>query len=269
MSSVSNACEELTLTADGATAIVDLTHGGRLASLTVAGHELLVTKAVEHRADDPFGWGAYPMVPWAGRVADGRFSFHGQEHQLPLNMGDHSLHGTGFTQPWRQVGSDAAIFDLAAPWPFSGTVSQTFELTANFFRCYMTVAAEQAMPAMIGWHPWFVRELEGHSADLQFGEAKMFERDGRGIPTGQLIDVPPGPWDDCFTELTSHPQITWGDLLSIELRSSCQHWVIYTEPEHALCVEPQTGPPNQFNLAPATVAPKSTMEAWYSVSWRH
>ena len=37
--------------------------GARLASLVVAGHERLVT-----RGDDPLGWGAYPMVPFAGRL---------------------------------------------------------------------------------------------------------------------------------------------------------------------------------------------------------
>ncbi len=265
--SVATSSEEFTLTADSASATIDTSHGGRLASLVVDSHELLVTMPIEHRAGDPFGWGAYPMVPWAGRVARGQFAFQGDQHQMPINMGDHSLHGTGFTAGWRRVGSDAVSLTLEDPWPFGGTVSQTFELTASFFRCRMTVTAQQAMPVMIGWHPWFVRQLDGQEATLSFGEARMYERGQDGIPTGQLIDVPDGPWDDCFTDLTERPRIDWGDTLSIELQSSCDHWVLYTEPDHALCVEPQSGPPNQFNTEPDTIGPKSTFEAWYSISW--
>lgn len=262
--------DEFTLTADGVSATVDATHGGRLASLIVDDHELLVTAPPEERAGDPFGWGAYPMVPWAGRVAKGRFSYQQQDYQLPVNLGDHSLHGIGFTTPWRRVGSDAVAFDFSEPWPFAGAVSQTFELTDTFFRCRMTVTAEQSMPILVGWHPWFVRHLDdGAEAALDFGGARMYERDAGGIPTGRLIDVPEGPWDDCFTDLTSKPAISWGDAITIQLESSCNHWVIYTEPDHALCVEPQSGPPNEFNTDQArTVKPGQTFEAWYSISWR-
>ena len=34
------------------------------------------------------------------------------------------------------------------------------------------------------------------------------------------------------------------------LASSADHWVVYDEPSHALCVEPQTGPPNDVNDDP-------------------
>ena len=49
---------------------LDPAHGGRLASLQIDGREVLVTES-----DDPRGWGAYPMVPWAGRVRSGRFAW--------------------------------------------------------------------------------------------------------------------------------------------------------------------------------------------------
>ncbi len=264
---VDDSLEEFTLAADGADATIDVANGGRLASLRVGESELLVTAQPEHRAGDPFGWGAYPMVPWAGRIAEGRFSFDGSEYQMPINMGEHSLHGTGFTSQWHRVGSDAIALTFDDPWPFLGSVSQTFELTDRFFRCRMTITAEEVMPAMAGWHPWFVRELDGHEASLSFGEAKMYKRDAAGIPTGELVGVPDGPWDDCFTQLSENPRIRWGDHLAVELQSSCDHWVIYTEPDHALCVEPQSGPPNQFNTKPELATPNASLEIWYLITW--
>ena len=60
---------------------IDPSQGGRLASLQVFDHELLVTSA-----PSPLHWGSYPMAPWAGRVRHGRFSHDGREYQLPLRM---------------------------------------------------------------------------------------------------------------------------------------------------------------------------------------
>ena len=51
--------------------------GGRIASLVVDGTELLVTGGPD---DHPMLWGSFPMVPWAGRIREGRFRFDGREH---------------------------------------------------------------------------------------------------------------------------------------------------------------------------------------------
>ncbi|NBY57672.1 MAG: aldose epimerase, partial [Actinobacteria bacterium] len=39
----------------------------------------------------------------------------------------------------------------------------------------------------------------------------------------------------------------------IVVDSDCDHWVIYDMPTHALCVEPQSGPPDGFTLLPQLV----------------
>src|SRR5829696_9768717 len=87
----------LVLEAGDARATVDEEAGGRLASLVVDGHELLVTTG---HLPGPLYWGCYPMAPWAGRVRRGRFTFQGREHRLPINMAPHAIHGTTFTRPW-------------------------------------------------------------------------------------------------------------------------------------------------------------------------
>ena len=53
--------------------------GGRVGSLVIGGHEVIL-------GGDPdrMRWGSYPMAPFAGRIRHGRFSFRGRDHQLPL-----------------------------------------------------------------------------------------------------------------------------------------------------------------------------------------
>jgi hypothetical protein len=55
-------------------------------------------------------------------------------------------------------------------------------------------------------------------------------------------------WDDPFVGVTTPPQITWGDDLVLTLTAgpAVTHWMIY-DPDDALCVEPQVGPPDAFH----------------------
>lgn len=249
--------------------VVSPDHGGRLASLTVGGHELLITDA----GDGAMQWGSYPMVPWAGRVRNGRFHFAGRDVELPQNLPPHSAHGVGFTSTWTVVDDRTIHCPLAPPWPFGGTATQRFDLDPAGLTTTLTVTAAEAMPVMVGWHPWFPKTLTGDddvdvAAHLTFGPAMMYELDDVAIPTGQLVDQPEGPWDNCFTNVPGNPCISWPGVLEIELSSSCDHWVVYDQPAHALCVEPQSAAPDVFNRQPLVLNAGEELSAWYRIAWR-
>ncbi|MGI9608417.1 MAG: aldose 1-epimerase [Acidimicrobiales bacterium] len=250
----------LDLASDAVELRVDLTNGGRLASLVVHGHELLVG-----RRDDPLAWGCYPMVPFAGRIDQGVLTWRGANHQLPAVLGRHAIHGYGFTSPWTRVDDHTIAFELMAPWPYAGTVTQRFDLTDEHLDVGMTLRAVDAQPVSLGWHPWFLRELNGATCALELDAEWMYEIDDE-IPTGQLAPPPPGPWDNCFTGLRSNPRLRWGDL-SIELSSSADHWIVYDMPDHALCVEPQTGPPNDVNTNPTVVDAGEEFAITFRIAW--
>ena len=91
--------------------------------------------------------------------------------------------------------------------------------------------------------------------------------DGHQIPTGELTHVPDPPWDDCFVGLASDPRIIWPEALSLTISSTLDHWVIYTETDHALCVEPQSGPPNELNRDPHTIPAGGVMRASMTLTW--
>jgi aldose 1-epimerase len=244
---------------------VSAADGGRMASLIVRGHELLVTAG-----PGPIVWGAYPFAPFAGRIRDGRFRFDGLEVALPLNLPPNAIHGTVFERAWRVEGPDTMSTDLGPDWPFRGRVTQQFVVDADGLDVTLRLEAEDRMPATLGWHPWFVRRMAGADCDveLRFEADQMYQRDSAGLPDGHLVTPGPGPWDDCFVGLRSAPRLTWPGHLALELRSTADHWVVYTELAHALCVEPQTGPPDAVNLGRTGIVERGdALEVEMSWTW--
>lgn len=236
---------------------IDETNGGRVASLQVAGRDLLVGGGPASAA---MRWGSYPMVPWAGRVRRGRFTFEGVDHELPINLDQHAIHGTCYERAWERIGEASLRIGLGPDWPFGGVAVQHFALGPSSLTCVLEVhAADRPMPASIGWHPWFVKPDE-----LVFSAGAMYLRDDDYIPTGITVPTPPGPWDDCFTDIRRAPRLRWDDL-HLAISSTCDHWVCFDQPEHATCVEPQSGPPDAFTIAPEVVMPGSPLV--HSMTW--
>jgi len=242
--------------------------GGRLARLAVGGRDLLVTG---DSADDPMHWGSYPMVPFAGRLGAGRFEVEGRTVQLPCNLPPHAIHGTGFTSRWDvlDAGLDHAELSVVLDWPLGGSAHQHVQLTADALVCVLTVVAgDRTMPVTLGWHPWFLKP----DAD-RFAFGSMYERGSDYLPTGRL--VPPGarPWDDCFVAPAAPPELRYAPTASlpgvvVTVDSDCDHWVVYDQPAHATCVEPQSGPPDAVHLGAATMlAPGGMLQRTMTIRW--
>ena len=260
------------LLTDRITLDIDPERGGRVAQLWFDGVPVLVGAAdVPTSMLGPGGeipataWGSYPMVPWAGRVRRGRFLFDGNEHRLPINMGEHAIHGTGFTDLWsaEATTSNAARLSVDLPadhrWPFGGRAVQTFTIDDTGVEMVMEVTAgTRGFPVSFGWHPWF-RKPER----IRFEPTRMYRRDADGIAVDELIEVPAGPWDDCF--VNTHPIEVTISGIDLRLTSDCTRWVVYDQPDHATCIEPQTGPPNAFTIEPRILLPGCSFSAWYRI----
>lgn len=271
--------DRLRLAAPGVEAVVDLVAGGRLASFAVDGRELLVTEGF-----GPIAWGSFPMVPFAGRVRGGRFAFRGRSYDLPIEMPPHAIHGTVLDRRWELIDDRTITTDLGPSWPFAGRAVQRFEIDAGRLTCRLELHADETMPASIGWHPWFRRQprpvagadagladagLPVEPVELELDAGAMFRRDAAGIATRDLVvPPPPGPWDDCFTDLRRPPIVRWPGFLELTIESDCPAWVVYTMPTDALCVEPQTAPPDALNTGPALVDPGHPLVAEMTWTWR-
>ena len=240
--------------------VVDRVDGGRLSSLTWDGMELLRRRTSERA--NPVWYGCYPMAPFAGRIGHGALTFDGVTHQLETNDPPHALHGNVFARPWEYLGVEDGVhaFEIAtdARWPFPARVHSKILVSHASLTLGLSVTSEVRQPAWVGWHPWWVRRVGrddgsvGGELVLDNSARTMLERVD-ALPTGERVTVPPGPWDDAFTDLDGPMTLTWPDLLRVEMTSDGDWWVIYNEQPDALCVEPQTSPPDAMRLGLAPV----------------
>jgi aldose 1-epimerase len=249
---------------------VDPERGARLASLEVLGRELLWAGEAH---GDPLRGGCYPMVPWAGRLRRGRVSIAGRVHQVTGvgRHGDHPLHGTVADRPWTVISHDATHvrcrIDLGDRWPCEGIVEHLVTLDEYGVTCTLTLAtADTAFPAQVGWHPWFTapwrREVGFHS---------HYPRGADMLPVGVVEPWPGDPlgneaFDDCFWGPRWIPRLIHPDGSVIEVSSDCGHWVIYDEPGTAVCLEPQSGPPDGATIDGVVVPPGASLQRWMRIA---
>ncbi len=242
--------------------------GGRIASLEVDGRDVIVPVAAAP-STDPLGWGCYPMVPFAGRIRDGRLAFGGVVHDLPRRDGRHALHGTVDIARWDvlEVDDTGALLTcgLGPDWPFVGRVEHRIRLVEDGVRLELDLSAAEDMPAQVGWHPWFPRP-----ARIRAGFEAWLPRDDDGMPTtvpvGRVPVIGDGV-DDCFVSPAGPVRVETAARV-LEMTSDCAHWVVYSGAEHGVCVEPQSGPPNESGHDPRVLRAGENMRRWFEMRWR-
>ena len=175
--------------------------------------------------------------------------------------------GSCSTAAWpdvHEVSDTSCTSTRGLDWEFGGSVTQTIDLFPD--RVDVALAIEStggAFPAELGWHPWFRKPDR-----LEFSPTAMYARNEFGIPTGALVEPDDGPWDDCF--VNTEPVVLHYDRAvapAVRLESDCDHWVVYDMPTDATCVEPQSGPPDAFNLRPHVVDPDTSLRRTMTISW--
>jgi aldose 1-epimerase len=268
--------DDRTLLADGDAAItVAPADGCRFTSLRVGPYEVLSDGQAPTQHDglgaNLFGWGSFVMAPWAGRIRDGQADWDGRRLELERHGDPHALHGLVHSAPWTRV--DDATWQVrisADRWFAPLLVSQTVHLAEDQLRLDLEVSAEDgAAPATVGWHPWFRRTLAegGPPVELELPARAMYRRDADGIAVPSFASVPDGPFDDAFVDLDGPVTLTWPGQLSLAIDSDAPVTVVFTEPSTVVCVEPQSGPPDEVHHpAPRVVTRDRPLRL--STTWR-
>lgn len=270
----------LTLTSQSgiATCIIAPETGGRIESLQIHrvgdsatdDPEVLLTRENRRPGDDEvFFGGCFIMAPYCGRVRDGIFRFDGRVYELPKRRGPHAIHGTVTENHWvvlQHTESSAVLAcELGKNWPFEGTIHHNITLDDDALFMTLTLNAHEAMPAQIGWHPWF-----RPPQDFTLPFDALMQRDDHGITTAKLTNFEGsrhGTFDDCFVGphgpiVLSYPEF---DLI---LNSDCSHWVVFDQRTDGVCFEPQSGPPNAINDCPQVLHADERLSHWFEVRWR-
>jgi len=171
--------------------------GGSILSLTFRGQPVLrPTNAV----GDVRATACYPTIPYANRIAHGKFSWGGKTYKLPFNTpsSPHPIHGVGWRQPWSvgQQGESACdlLLDFKPDneWPFPFAAKQRIALGATGLsvRVTLTNKALQDAPLGFGFHPFFVARGGDR---INFTAKGIYKNSADLLPDG-FIAKGPG-WD--------------------------------------------------------------------------
>jgi aldose 1-epimerase len=277
----------------GALCRIEPAEGGRIVSLVIGGAERILPKTRARAVRPPIYWGCYAMVPWAGRLANGRIPTADGEVRLQPNLPPSAIHGLGFDKEWMIVEqSEAAVTMKCAlrghGWPFGGEARQVVRLEPDALALELELADyTRAGPAGLGWHPWFLRPAAGDMA-VRLDASEVLVLDADNVPTGKVRrvaeaeDLRQGPpladrrLDHVYVGARGPAILRWPDLeLAMESDKSLTTVVVHTPPE-GICVEPQTMWPNAPLLAARgvprtglrTLAPGERFAAHTRWTWR-
>ena len=187
---------ELTLQ-DGRWAAVVSTYGASLRGVTCDG-ETVVTGY--RGADAKQGGQGDVLIPFPGRVRNGRYEWDGVEHQLPLTDkdGPNAIHGFVRKMDWTlasRTASSAAFqlrFEGAAGYAFPLALGVEYSLHDTHglqVTTTITNSGAAAAPVGVGFHPYFTvgsATIEADRLELPFAAVMEFES---LLPTGRTIAV--------------------------------------------------------------------------------
>jgi aldose 1-epimerase len=209
------------------------------------------------------GLGSFPLVPFSGRIANGRFSFGGKSVRLPPNhptdpAHPHPLHGFGWLDSWDVIDVDAQSCRMrlrraAGDWPWPFEAEQRFKLVETGFVYGLSIenTGLAAMPAGLGLHPHFPRR----GARLSLEVDGVWETRGDGVPTTWRPLKAPPRWfsgatiDNAFSGAFASIAIDWpGHRLTIAPDPAFNVVVVYAPAgDDFFCVEPTSHVPDAFN----------------------
>jgi aldose 1-epimerase len=219
---------------------------------------------------DPWATACFPLVPWSNRIREGRFAFGGRTVSLPPNrpQARHAIHGLGFEAPWTVVDlgpARAALEHVHAPgaWPWAYRAVQRIALTPAGLELELSLEnrGDAAMPAGLGWHPYFPRTpetmLTACVGGLWLTDAEVLplacvtppaDRDpGRGLAVDRVV------LDNAYVGWDGRAVVAWPERrarLRLAAGGPLGTLVVYTPPgEGFFCAEPVSHVTDAFNLA--------------------
>ena len=220
---------------------------------------------------DVFASSCFPLIPFSNRIANGRFSFAGEAHQIEPNHPNekHPIHGNSWQKPWKVISQTANSCRLSLSykpepkgWPWAYYAEQLIAITDDIlaFELSITNTDEHPFPAAIGLHPFF---SDAQSAQIEFEAETLWEHDKDILPThlrrltsetdfSKFQFLKDRRLDNCFSGWNGATKMCWPSFNHvIEMRADpvFSNLVVYSQPETSFfCLEPVTHTNNALNL---------------------
>lgn len=241
---------------------------------------------IENLLKEPRQFYGNPILfPFPGRISGGKFTFQGQDINLPINFQDGTaIHGFVFDKKWKIIRTSEpskkeaflqSMFvsdnQITKYYPFPFKLEMRYTLRDSELNLLFIAhnVGELELPFGYGIHPYFL--LTGRRKDwkLYCPASKNFELINV-LPTGKKMPVKAefdfleprsldGMYmDDLFGDIqkAEDGSITcWlenrelGVRIEVTSDQNFEYYVLYAPREHPfICIEPYTCIPNAFNL---------------------
>lgn len=153
---------------------------------------LLWQPGYNRNAVSPVG-GCFPLIPYANRIKNARFSFNNREFDIDGQKCEptHALHGDGWTSLWQVISHQKSSITLSYHShfsPFHYQATQVIELVNNAVCITLNIIhlGENRMPYGMGFHPWFIKKS---NTTLYAPAEHMYEEDEEHFST-KFVSVP-------------------------------------------------------------------------------
>jgi aldose 1-epimerase len=257
--------------------------GNRAEEIKVHGKNILYATGAKAFNGVPF------LAPWGNRIPGGGFWANGKRYEFNTGLNNLSInngitiHGMLSASPlWMvtEMGADAKSAhvtsrlefwrypDLMANWPFAHEYLMTYTLTASGVEVSIKITnlSAEAMPVVIGFHPYFnLPDVPRSETTIHIPARKHVEMDKDLVATGELTDntladevsLKDHTFDDGFTDLirdasglaTLSFQGT-GSKIDVVYGPKYRVALVYAPPgQDFVCFEPMVGITNAVNLA--------------------
>lgn len=241
--------------------------GGAVLSLDWRGQP--VFRPTPEGATDILETACFPLVPYANRIADGRFVFDGRTVQLTAleRFAPHALHGDGWLSPWTVESRTAGRVEMTLDWtgdpegwPWPWRAHQVVELTEQglSISVSMTNAGDAVMPSGLGLHPYFHRLADSR---LTLSADGVWVTDAREIPERLGAPAEIADWSEGLAladaPFVDHAYAGWdgaavldggGRRVILSADAPARWTQVYAPPgADFLCVEPVTHRPDAHN----------------------
>lgn len=246
------------------------------------------------------------MAPFPNRIRDGKYSFNGQDYQLPLNdtkLGN-AIHGFVFDKVFELLSHDESQTECSVElqysyngkmegFPFPFKMNLTYILSDDGLECETLVVntGQQPMPFGDGWHPYFQTNNKVDRLQLCLPSAELIELDDKKIPTGKLL--PFTDFEDCLVTIGDRNFDTGlklklngrDDIVNIELydpdndilidvwqevgTNKYNYLQLYIPPDRqSIAIEPMSCAADAFNngMGLITLAPGERFQARYGIT---
>lgn len=239
--------------------------GGSIQELTVGGITLIKEITMDESGLENYRT-KYPsavLFPFPNRVAQGKYSFNGEQFQLSINEpGFHNaIHGLVSNQQFAVGRIDNQSISLRYTHDSSNGFPFAFEFVITYLFSEMGIEVSfevinkgsQPFPFGIGWHPYF--ELENYdNCSVAFSAEKKYVNDEKMVPVDsevymeERIDLAEVELDTAYKLRNGRIVLRSPNYqLQMEVPEDCYLQLYTPENRTALAIEPMTCIADAFN----------------------